>query len=471
MKALPSTTLIQETRIQRLNDRGPVKGRHVLYWMQQSQRAEFNHALEYAVQRANDRNQPLVVGFGLTDDYPEANLRHYAFMLQGLRETEQALRERGLPLVVRHGRPDAVALRLAERASLIVCDRGYLRHQRQWRQRVADSFAGEVVQVEADAVVPVEVASDKVETAARTLRPKITRRQDDYLVGLEPTPIARDSLVPGPGTNRDEPTLDLGDLDALLARLELDRSVPPTHLFQGGTAAAKTRLQQFLRRQLPGYAKDRGQPQVEGVSHMSPYLHFGQISPVYVALRVGRGAGHEESRAKYLEELVVRRELAHNYVHFHADYDEYDGLPEWARATLEIHRHDGRTHRYNRAQLDAAATHDPYWNAAMREMKHTGYMHNHIRMYWGKKILEWSPTPQSAYRIALELNNRYFLDGRDPASYTNVGWIFGLHDRPWPARPVFGNVRSMTATGLERKADMPGYLARVDELVRRAQAP
>jgi deoxyribodipyrimidine photo-lyase len=196
-------------------------------------------------------------------------------------------------------------------------------------------------------------------------------------------------------------------------------------------------------------------------------LHFGQISPIYIALQARRAAAHDEDRASYLEELVVRRELAHNFVHYTEGYDRYTGLPGWARATLDDHRDDERPRTYTAAQLDAAETHDSYWNAATREMKHSGYLHNHMRMYWGKKILEWSPAPENAYRVALELNNRYFLDGRDPASYANVGWIFGLHDRPWPGRAVYGTVRSMSAGGLERKADMSAYVERVDEIVRK----
>ncbi|GAC1469844.1 MAG: deoxyribodipyrimidine photo-lyase [Isosphaeraceae bacterium] len=460
-----ATTLIQETRIQPLNDRKPAKGQYVLYWMQQSQRAEFNHALEYAVQRANELDQPLLIGFGLMDDYPEANLRHYHFMLQGLQETQQTLRQRGLQMAISHGSPDAVALGLARKASVIVCDRGYLRHQKLWRRRVSDTFGGEVVQVESDSVVPVEVASDKAEHAARTLRPRIHRHLDDYLVDLIPTPVARESLALDAGD------LDLGDLDALLLRLKLDRSVPAVRLFRGGTSEAKTRLQHFLRRQLEGYVAHRNQPQTEDVSHMSKYLHFGQISPVDIVLQVRKIADYEEGRAKYLEELVVRRELTHNFVHFTEDYDRYNGLPAWARATLDARRDDVRPQCYTRDELDSAETHDPYWNAAMREMKHTGYMHNYMRMYWGKKILEWSPTPESAHRVALELNNRYFLDGRDAASFANIGWVFGLHDRPWPGRAVYGNVRSMSAGGLERKADMPAYIARVDELVRKVLEP
>jgi deoxyribodipyrimidine photo-lyase len=461
MKARAATTLIQEARIQRLNDRVPVQGKYVLYWMQQSQRAEFNHALEYAVQRANDRNQPLLVGFGLMDDYPGANLRHYHFMLQGLRETQETLRCRGIRMVIQHGSPDEVARRLARRASVVVCDCGHLKHQAVWRRRVADAFDGEVVQVESDVVVPVAVASGKAEYAARTLRPRIQRHLDDYLVELRPTPLGRDSLA------LDAQGLDLGDLDSVLTRLKLDRSVSPVPFFRGGTSEAKARLRGFLRRQLEGYADQRSRPELGSVSHMSMYLHFGQIAPVDLALRIRKAATRENDRDAYLEELIVRRELAANFVHYTDGYDRYTCLPGWARATLDEHRGDPRTHRYTRAQLDAAATHDPCWNAAMREMKHTGYMHNHMRMYWGKKILEWSRTPESAYRVIVELNNRYFLDGRDPASYANVGWIFGLHDRPWPAHPVYGNVRSMSAGGLERKADMAAYIDQVNERVAR----
>jgi deoxyribodipyrimidine photo-lyase len=432
--------------------------------MQQSQRAEFNHALEYAARRANDLNLPLLVGFGLTDDYPEANLRHYHFMLQGLQETKQSLRRRGVRMVVRRGSPDAVALELAREASVVVCDRGYLRHQKAWRHRVAAAFDGEVVQVESDAIVPVDVASNRAEHSARTLRPKLRRHLDDYLADLRTTPMDRDSL------GLDAEGLDLGDLKSVLGGLSLDGRVPPVPLFRGGTAEAKERLRRFLGCQLEGYADRRNLPEADSVSRMSMYLHFGQISPLYIALRIREAAAREQDRASYLEELVIRRELAQNFVNFTEDYDRYTCLPGWARKTLDEHRADKRPHLYSEAHLDAAETHDAYWNAAMREMKYTGYMHNHMRMYWGKKVLEWGRTPESAYRVALVLNNRYFLDGRDPASYANVAWIFGLHDRPWPGRAVYGNVRSMSASGLERKANMAAYVERVEELIRQTQA-
>ncbi len=414
---------IAETRIKRLNDLGPAQGKYVLYWMQQSQRAECNHALEYAVQRANKLQQPLVTVFGLMDGYPEANLRHYRFMLEGLGETQRALRRRGICLVVRHGKPDAIALSLGRCASVIVCDRGYLRHQKQWRQRVASEAKCEVAQVETDAIVPVEVASDKAEYAARTIRLKLHRHLRDYLVGLRPTPLKRNSL------DLELEGLDLNDLDGVLSRLRLDRSVPPVGLFRGGTSEAKKVLRRFIQRDLPLYTRYRNQPETDHVSHMSKYLHFGQISPITVALEIRGAAGvAAEDREAYLEELVVRRELALNFVNFTENYDDISCLPSWAQATLAKRRTDPRPHRYSKEQLENAETHDPYWNAAMREMRYTGYMHNYMRMYWAKKILEWSETPEAAYRTTLALNNKYFIDGRDPLSFAGVAWAFGLHD-------------------------------------------
>jgi len=454
----PGSTPIAAGRIRRLNRREPARGRYVLYWMQQSQRAELNHALEYAAQRANALGQPLLAAFGLTDGYPEGNLRHYRFMLEGLAETERALGRRGVRLAVRRGDPDAVALELGRDASLIVCDRGYLRHQKAWRRNVAAGAGCEVVEVESDAVVPVEIASGKAEYAARTLRPRLRRHLDEYLAPLAPVPLGRDSL----GLRVE--TLSLADLGAVLAGLVLDRSVPPVPLFRGGTIEAKRRLRQFVREGLPRYAADRNRPETDSVSHLGKYLHFGQISAIAVALEVRAADAPAEAREAYLEELLVRRELALNFVHFTEGYDRFDCLPGWARAALERHRNDPRPHLYDVAQLESGGTHDPYWNAAMREMRLTGSMHNYMRMYWGKKILEWSESPEAAHRTALALNNRYFLDGRDPVSYAGVGWLFGLHDRPWGERPILGSLRWMSAAGLERKADPAAYVRKIGRL-------
>ncbi len=464
----PASPKIPPGRVHHLNDEPLADGSYVLYWMQQSQRAEVNHALEYAVRRANPRGEPVVVAFGLTDGYPDANLRHYRFMLEGLAATAEAVERRGAAFVLRRGEPDDVALALAADASLVVCDRGYLRHQRAWRERVAAEAGRAVVEVEADAVVPVEVASDKREWAAWTLRPKIHRHLDEYLVELATTPIE----------NRDTPAiggLDPSDPDAIMEDLDVDRSVAPvSRHFEGGTARARARLARFLEESLALYEERGSAPHDDAASRLSPYLHFGQISPLHVALEtrraaLGRGKPCRDHAEAFLEQLVVRRELAFNHCWYARDeYDAWRGLPDWARETLAEHAGDPRGSVYTRSEMENGETDDPYWNAAMREMRETGWLHNHMRMYWGKRIVGWTNTPEHAYRVAKELNDRWFVDGRDPASYANVGWLFGLHDRPWPEREVYGKVRIMTRSGLERKTDPEAYVKRVERLVNRS---
>jgi deoxyribodipyrimidine photo-lyase len=395
------------------------------------------------------------------DDYPEANLRHYTFMLEGLQETQAALGRRGIKMVVRKGAPAEVALKLSRDASLVVCDCGYLRHQKAWREQLAGNAGCSVIQVESDAVIPLAVVSQKAEYAARTIRPKIHKHLADYLTELKPTTVKTTSL------GLDIRGIDLEDIDGVLRTLKLDRSVPAVSGFlKGGTSRARQMFKAFLHQRLSRYVDNRNQPQTDDVSYMSPYLHFGQISALYLALQISR-MGDEQQAAKdsYLEEMIVRRELAMNFVNYSPHYDSFKCLPNWARQTLAEHTGDPREHVYTRTQLENARTHDEYWNAAMREMKYTGFMHNYMRMYWGKKILEWTKTPEHAFRTTLAINNKYFLDGRDPNSYTGVAWIFGIHDRAWFERPIFGKVRFMAASGLERKCDIKGYVNKVDRLV------
>jgi deoxyribodipyrimidine photo-lyase len=442
-------------RLRALNARPVRDGDYVLYWMQQSQRAAFNPALEHAVAEANALGLPVVVGFGLTDSYPDANLRHFTFMLEGLAETRRALLRRRIGFVIRRGAPDDVALALAGRAALVVADRGYLRHQRIWRDHVAQDAPCRVVQVEGDAVVPIEIASPKHEIGARTLRPRIMRQVDEW---LRPCPAAR--VRRSAETLRIAGDIDLDQTDAVLRRLTLDRSVGAAVL-RGGTRAARRHLDRFVADGLGAYATARTTWDARNSSLLAPYLHFGQISPVEIALRV-RAAAPKLASA-FIEQLVVRRELAFNHVFYADAYDTFDGLPDWARKTLAAHRRDRRAYRYDRAAFEAARTHEPVWNAAMTEMKVTGFLHNRLRMYWGKKILEWSADPEEAFTTALALNNHYFLDGRDPNSYANICWIFGLHDRPWPQRPVFGAVRSQGLNSL-KGLDLDAYVARVGRL-------
>ena len=444
--------MIPAARIHRLDDRPPARGKFVLYWMQQSQRAEWNPALETAVEQANALRLPTLVGFALTA-FPGANGRHYRFMLAGLRETEQRLAARGLGFCLRQGPPEEVVPELAKNAALLVGDVGYLRVQRDWRAAVAKRVACPVVLVEGDAVVPVAAVSDHAEFAARTIRPKIHRLLGEFLKPLKPTKVA----VPFAGGA--DKSLDLSDPDALGRRLGVDDSVPAAAAV-GGAAAAHRLLDRFVAHRRAEYAEAASDPVADGCSGLSPYLHFGQISPVEIALRVAKSDAPRVATDAFLEQLIVRRELSLNACWFNPGYDRYDTLPAWALKTLDQHRKDKRDFVYSRAQWEAGATHDPCWNAAQAEMVRTGRMHNYMRMYWGKKILEWSRTPEEAFETALFLNDKYELDGRDPNGCVGVAWCFGRHDRPWTERPVFGTIRYMNANGLRRKFDVQAYVER-----------
>ena len=453
--------MIHPTRVRLLND-APVDpaGRYVLYWMgATSTRTRHNPALEYAVGRANELGVPPVVVFGITDHWPEASERHYLFLLQGLADVAAGLAGRGIAFRVLLGEPFEGPLRLAPHAKLVVCDRGYLRHQKEWTGHVALGAGRQVVQVEGDVVVPTHVASDKHESAARTIRPKIHRHWEAYLTDLPPTTPTH----PSAGLKLPPNDVDVTDPAKALSKMKLDRTVHPVQRLAGGEVEAHRRIDAFLDHDLQAYTERRNEPAEQHSSLMSSYLHFGHVSPVELALKV---RAHRQAtavdRATYLEEMVVRRELSMNFCEFTDDYDRYSCLPNWARKTLADHAKDERPYAYTVEQLEAAQTHDPYWNAAQTEMRDTGFMHNYMRMYWGKKVLEWTPSPEEGYAALLHINNKYFMCGRDANSFTNVAWVFGLHDRAWgPERAVFGKVRYMNAAGLERKYDIDGYIKRV----------
>lgn len=449
-----------DTRLHHLNDKGVRTGNYVLYWMQASQRAEDNLALETAIAEANCLDLPVLVGFGLMDDYPEANLRHYTFMLEGLKDVNNGLRQRGIKFVVQRGSPDEVAIRLGQDAALVVTDYGYLRLQQVWRDKVANELPCRVIALEDNVVMPIGLVSQKAEYAARTIRPKISRQIEAFQALPAPLAPRHSSLDLNIGG------MDVDEPDDLAAQLKLDSSVPAvSRLFRGGGEQAKKMLTGFLQKRFHNYTKNRNQPQTDDSSYMGMYLHFGHISPVYIAQEIRKHDFSRENVDAYIEELIVRRELAMNFVYYTDNYDDFGCLPDWARKTLKEHEDDPREYLYSLEQLEAAQTHDPYWNAAMNEMRYTGYMHNYMRMYWGKKILEWTATPQEAYWRALYLNNRHFLDGRDANSFTGVAWCFGLHDRPWGERPVFGKIRYMNAAGLKRKADPDAYVDKVKALI------
>ncbi len=457
-----ASSVVDPDRIIELNDKEVGPGRYVLYWMQASVRTRENHALEHAVRLANDLERPLLVAFGIDPAYSESTPRTLRFLADGLADVATGLGRRSIPFVVRKGPPDEMASELASDAAALVVDRNYLGDPRRWRAELATAADVPVVEVESNVVVPVEVASDKREWAARTIRPKIHEHLDRFLTELTTTALDNSA-------SPDVDGLDAADPEALLAEIgiDVDGSSPR---FRGGERQAHATLRRFVDDGLAQYDEAGTSVMGDFSSHLSMYLHYGHIAPTTIVRTVRDAARNRASTETFVEELVVRRELAHNFVWYEPDYDKYSALPDWAKTTLAEHRDDERDAVYTRAELEAANTHDRYWNAAMQEMKATGYLHNRLRMYWGKRIIEWTNTPEYAHRVTLDLNNRYFLDGRDPNSYANVGWLFGLHDQAFAERPVIGKVRPMTASGLERKIDTGAYLEFVDGLTRDVDA-
>ena len=446
--------MINENRVKRLNDQNIRTGNFVLYWMQATQRAEYNHALEYSILEANKLDLPLLVYFGITESYPEANERHYWFMLEGLKEVQLALEENRIKLVIKRISPEIGAIELAKSASMVVVDQGYTKTERKWTKNVAEKIKCPLIQVESNVVVPVKVASSKEEYSAATLRPKINKVLNRYLVPIDHKFPKKDSL------KLDFSSFDIKDIGKAVSQLEIEREVKKTETFHGGTSEAKKILQNFIEHKLDRYSEDRNDPTKQGVSSMSPYLHFGQISPLHIAFMVLQT--DSPGIDSYLEELIIRRELAINFVFYNPHYDSFDGLHEWQKKTLTEHRNDPRDYIYSESELENAETHDPYWNAAQKQMMSTGKMHGYMRMYWGKKIIEWTRKPEQAYKIALFFNNKYELDGRSPNGFAGIAWCFGKHDRPWKERAIFGKIRYMNAKGLKRKFDADAYVKMID---------
>jgi len=440
-------------------------GEAVVYWMQRAQRASDNPALDAAISLANELGKPLAVFMGLVPFYPNANARHYAFLIDGLLELGPAIEKRGAAFIFRpYPAHDLRAFCREVGAAAVVGDENPLREPERWREETARRLDVPVVTVDADVVVPTS-HFPKEEYAARTLRPKIQALVEKYLVPV------REPRVRVPFPSRKRPASTPIDKAKLLRELPLDRSAAPVEEARGGAREAERTLAAFLEAGLGGYAEARNRPEnATGTSRLSAFLHFGQIGPRHVARSVREADAPARAKAVFLEELIVRRELAVNFVLRNPFYDTLDGLHPWARKTLREHASDPRPHRCDAATLERAATHDPLWNAAQREMVLTGRMHGYMRMYWAKKILEWSADPAEAMATAILFNDRYELDGRDPNGYTGIAWaIGGKHDRAWgPRRPIFGLIRYMSFASTSRKFASRDYIERVAALDRRA---
>lgn len=435
---------------------------YVLYWMQQSQRVDYNHALNYAIELANSIQLPVVVFFGIAPQYPEANARHYHFMFEGLIEVKSRLEAQGITCVFRLGSPEKSIEPLLHKTHTLIMDKGYLRHQREWRHKVAEYAKAQgvrsCIEVESDVIVPVEIASTKEEYMARTIRPKIEKLISRFALPLELLRVT----IRGYSVDIDDP-FEITDYKSVISLFDIDHSIKKSPIYQGGSSEAFKLLDEFLFNHLGNY-DESNDPGWDITSKMSMYLHFGQISSLqiyqYVQNFLLQSRKDIDVRG-FFEQLIVRRELAVNYVYYRSGYDQFETMTNpWAYITMEIHSNDTREVVYSIDEMIQGRTHDPYFNAAMKEMVDTGYMHGYMRMYWCKKIIEWSKDYKSAYNIAILLNNRYFIDGRDPNSYVGVAWCFGLHDQGFRERPIFGKLRFMSSNGLKTKFNMKAYIER-----------
>ncbi|PKP22680.1 MAG: deoxyribodipyrimidine photolyase [Bacteroidetes bacterium HGW-Bacteroidetes-21] len=445
--------MIQNERLFQLNNL-PVKKGPVVYWMSRDQRVENNEALIYALDMARQSQQTLVVVFCVDTSYPGANIRHFSFMLLGLIEVETLLNEKHIPLVVLKGNPPQKIVDFVREmnAGHLVCDFDPLRIKQKWLYHVAKSLRIAVTEVDAHNVVPCRLASAKVEYGAYTLRPKINRLLPSFLQEYE-------VIEPLPKHQRIQITGE--SLEKLLYDPDIDHSVAEIKDVKAGTIAAYFVLQDFIEHKLDFYSTKRNDPNEDFQSGLSPYLHFGQISAAEVAIDVIRSGKNAASVAAFLEELIVRKELSDNFCLYNSDYDNIKGFPVWAQENFRKHRSDKREYLYSLKEFETANTHDELWNAAQRQMVKTAKMHGYMRMYWAKKILEWTASPEEAMRAAICLNDKYMLDGRDPNGYAGIAWsIGGVHDRAWTSRPVFGKVRYMNYNGCKRKFDVAKYIAR-----------
>ena len=441
-------------RVRTLNAAPPRSGEYVLYWAQMNRRVESNPALAFAAGLAGERGLPLLCYEGLTFAYPHASDRLHTFLLEGVKEMQGACEERGIGYCFYARRtpadPGDVLYRLAARAAAVVTDDCPTFVAARNNPRVAARLDVPFHVVDASCIVPM-ARFEKQEYAAYTIRPKLRRMLPGYLEA-EPEIRVRRRFRGRPEFHTPVPSIP-----ALVAACAIDHTLAPVAAFPGTRAAALRRLERFLDSGLNRYAAEAREPSAHATSRLSPYLHFGRLAALEVALAARRSP-------EFLEQLIVRRELAFNFARFSPSLDRLDAVPEWARRTLRQHARDRRDPLYPPEAFEAARTHDALWNATQKELLLRGVIHPYYRMYWGKKIIEWSASPDLALATMIRLHDRYALDGRDPNTYTNVLWCFGLHDRPWGERPIFGTVRYLSLDGMRRKTDVDAYIQEISTM-------
>ncbi len=446
-----------QQRIRLLKDGNESKG-PVIYWMSRDQRVHNNYALLFAQQLALQKGRPLGVVFNIAPDFLEATIRQYSFMLNGLKEVEQELKNYNITFFLLSGEPNKNIPSFIKKnnVSILVSDFDPIKIKRIWKRKIAGKINIPFYEVDAHNINPCWLVSDKQEFAAYTIRPRIHNHLSEFLVEFpELKKMKRDNSFSAS-------SIDWGKA---FQNLNVNKTVKEVDWINPGEHSALESLKFFLENKFDKYAEERNDPTKNAQSNLSPYFHFGQISAQMAAFEVKKFGGNPESEKAFLEELIVRKELSDNFCFYNSGYDSFKAFPGWARETLFKHKDDKREYIYTKDEFENAQTHDDLWNAAQNELIKTGRMHGYMRMYWAKKILEWTNTPQYALTIAIYLNDKYALDGRDPNGYAGCAWsIGGVHDRPWAEREIFGKIRYMNRNGAERKFDIDGYIKRVNSI-------
>lgn len=448
---------MNQKRVRTLKE-GKVASGPVVYWMSRDQRVMDNWALIYAQQTALKMQKPLIIIFCLVGSFLDATKRQYAFMIKGLMEIEKSLSQKNIPFCILWGNPYDEMLKFVRKfnISTIVTDFDPLKIKREWKKHLAERIDIPFFEVDAHNIIPCWITSQKQEYGAQTIRPKILRLLKEF---DEEFP----EILNHPFSRKKKQWSN--DWDKIINLLKITDAIKENSLFISGEKAAGFVLKDFIEHKIHRYAKHRNDPNLDYQSNLSPYLHFGHISSQRVMIEIKRNVDDSENKGAFLEELIVRRELSDNFCFYNKDYDSFKGFPDWAKTTLDNHRHDIRRYIYDLDTLENARTHDELWNACQMEMVKTGKMHGYMRMYWAKKILEWSESPEDAMEKAIYLNNRYELDGRDPNGYTGIAWsIGGVHDRPWQDRYIFGKIRYMSYNGCKRKFNIKSYIEKIESL-------
>lgn len=478
---------VPDLRIRALNETSVnAKGSYVLYWMTAFRRTQYNFALDHAADLCQKLGKPLVVFEPLRAGYKWASVRHHTFVMQGMQDNKAALHKAGITyypyIEAKHGDGSGLLEDLAQEACAIVSDDYPCFFLPRMFDAVAPRLPVRFELVDSNGLLPLR-ATDKTYPTAYAFRRFLQKELPHHLMVQPKATPPKADVVKGANikeriTKRWPMATDavLSASSAELSKLDIDQNVGPAD-FEGGHIAGRKQLELFLEERLHSYAEDRNHPDREGASELSPYLHFGHVSVHEMFIKLTeqehwdmahlssqtRGSregwwGMQPCAEAFLDEIITWREVGYNMSAHRKDYAEYSSLPDWAKKTLAEHADDPREERYTLKEFERAETQDPLWNAAQMQLVRHGRLHNYMRMLWGKKILQWSETPQEAIKILIELNNKYGVDGRDPNSYSGIFWCLGRFDRPWPERAIFGKIRYMTSDSTRRKYNVKSYV-------------